>query len=82
MLKFYHVSDMDVENSGLEQNHTSFKPKTEYLGRRDYTTLKKDKKSLEKHTKTSLPLSNEGKKKTNIFLNSVFPSVKIVNERV
>lgn len=65
MFKFYPVSDMDVENSDFEQNHTSFKPRAEKLGRKEYTTLKKAKKPLEKHTKTSLPLSNEGK--NNIF---------------
>lgn len=56
---------MDVENSDFEQNHASFKPRAEKLGRKEYTTLKKAKKPLEKHTKTSLSLSNEGK--NNIF---------------
>lgn len=50
---------MDVEKSGYEQIHPSFNPKAEKR-RKNYTTLKKAKKRLKKHTNNSLPLNNEG----------------------
>lgn len=50
---------MDVEKSGFEQIHPSFNQKAEKR-RKNYTTLKKAKKRLKKHTNNSLPLNNEG----------------------
>lgn len=54
MVKFYLVSDVDVEKSDHGQIHPSFNPKAEKR-RKNYTTLNKAKKRLKKHTNNSLP---------------------------
>lgn len=59
MVKFYLVSDVDVEKSDHGQIHPSFNPKAEKR-RKNYTTLNKAKKRLKKHTNNSLPFNNEG----------------------
>lgn len=58
---------MDVEKSGFEQIHPSFNQKAEKR-RKNYTTLKKAKKRLKKHTNNSLPLNNEGTQNQCFFL--------------
>lgn len=53
---------MDADNSVHEQNHTSFNPKTDQIGLKSSTSVNKAKTPFEKHTKTFLPLREEGKK--------------------
>uniref|UniRef100_A0A8W8NNR5 Uncharacterized protein n=1 Tax=Magallana gigas TaxID=29159 RepID=A0A8W8NNR5_MAGGI len=58
--------DMDVNNSSLEQKHTSCSPKAAnnlQNTSKNPTTAKKAKKPLKKQTKTTLPLNNEAEKK-------------------
>lgn len=66
MVKFYLVSDMDVEKSDHGQIHPSFNPKAEKR-RKNYTTLNKAKKRLKKHTNNSLPFNNEGTQNQCVF---------------
>lgn len=67
MVKFYLVSDVDVEKSDHGQIHPSFNPKAEKR-RKNYTTLNKAKKRLKKHTNNSLPFNNEGTQNQWFFL--------------
>lgn len=67
MVKFYLVSDVDVEKSDHGQIHPSFNPKAEKR-RKNYTTLNKAKKRLKKHTNNSLPFNNEGTQNQCFFL--------------
>lgn len=64
---------MDVEKSGFEQIHPSFNQKAEKWCK-NYTTLKKAKKRLKKHTNNSLPLNNEGTQNQCFFyfVNTVY----------
>lgn len=54
---------MDVNNSSREQKHTSCSPKAANNLQNSSTTVEKAKKPLKKQTKTTLPLSNEGRNK-------------------
>lgn len=52
--------DMDDNNSGHEQKHSSCNQTTGKIGPKNFTTVKDAKKRSEKHTKTCLPLGDEG----------------------
>lgn len=62
---------MDADNSVHEQNHTSFNQKTDKIRLQSSTTVNIAKTPFEKHTKTSLPLRDKGKKNLYIVLNKV-----------
>lgn len=66
-MKFCFVADMDVDNSGHKQYHTSCNQKTGKIGPKNSTTVKNAKKCSEKHTKTRSSLSDGGKKQCLLF---------------
>lgn len=51
---------MDDNNSGHEQKHSSYNQTTGKIGPKNFATVKDAKKRSEKHTKTCLPLGDEG----------------------
>lgn len=69
MFKFSFLADMDVNNSDHEQKQTSCIPKAGQNLPNNFTTVKKAKTPLKKHTKTPSPLRDEGK-------NNYFHTVK------
>lgn len=70
---------MDVDYSVHEQNHTSCKTirlKADKIEPKNSINVKKAKKPVEKHRKTSLPLRDKGRKTILIFLRQSIYTVK------
>lgn len=68
MTKFYLVADLDVDKFVYEQKHVSCNPNADRIKFKNSIADKKAKNPLEKHTKRSLSLRNEGKKTMKILL--------------
>lgn len=67
IFKFCFVADMDDNNSGYEQTHSSCHPKAKKIRLKNLNTVKKANKPLENNPKISLAKRNDGRKTMLFF---------------